>query len=282
MPSRRSGRNRILTFNLSSLSSTDEIQAVQLVLKQQNSTRTPYTMRLFEIIVGKSVKNIQLLDSGEYHGQWHVIDVLKFVDSKDLMSGNRNYQLALRLTNKNGSKNGLQRILRSLKPMLVVYTNDLNRMAQFSRPENTGRRENAKRSLDKFSFKKKMRGKRSAPTSSQSLQEKAKAPCMVHVTPPSVDVVVSLYGVFSDLISPAALNFTYCHGTCNSPTRLDLRHLYTNHATLLALYSTPELANAGPCCVPDATDTIPVTLQYTFNTLASVIQFPVVQSCRCL
>jgi len=280
MPSRGGKQNRILKFNLSSLSSTDRIQAVQLVLKQ-NSTRSPYIVRLYEIYGGKSVKRVELLDSGEYHGQWHTIDVLNFEDYKDLVSGKRNYQLALQLINRNGSKIGLENTLRSIKPMLVVYTNDLNRMGRLSRPENEGRRENVKRSL-KYDFKRQ-RGKRSV-AASQSLQEKAKSPCTVHVTPPSMDVVVSLYGIYNNLISPATLDFTFCHGSCNSPRRIDLRHMYTNHATLMALTSTPKLASAGPCCVPNATDTILVMLESTQNThnYVTMISFPQVLSCRCL
>ena len=67
-----------------------------------------------------------MLDSGEYSGQWHTLQVQNIEDSINADSLRRNHHLALSITTDDGESMGLQDILRTIKPMLLVYTNTLD------------------------------------------------------------------------------------------------------------------------------------------------------------
>ena len=67
-----------------------------------------------------------MLDSGEYSGQWHTLQVQNIEDSINADSLRRNYHLALSITTDDGESMGLQDILRTIKSMLLVYTNTLD------------------------------------------------------------------------------------------------------------------------------------------------------------
>ena len=115
---------RILKFNLSSLTFSDKIASIQLGLKQSRSNTSSYVSQLYEII-GNSTKQI-MLDTGEYSGQWHTLQVQNIEDSINADSLRRNYHLALSITTDDGESMGLQDILRTIKPMLLAYTNSLD------------------------------------------------------------------------------------------------------------------------------------------------------------
>ena len=252
---------------------------MQLVLKH-DSTPLPYKIKLHEIIGRKRVKKVKLLDSGEFHGLWHTFDVMNVEDSKDKVNGKRNYQIALSMTTQSGRKVGMRRILKNIKPMLLVYTNDLDWMGLHSREIIEGAEPEMRRKLSRSQLKSE-RGKRS--TSEQAtLQQKAEGPCSRHVVSSSVDVVPLFLGIFNQLILPATLDFSFCHGTCNSPTHPETADMYNNHAKYMAL-SSPRLALEGvaPCCVPNETETISVKTKSTLDNVYSVNSYPVVKSCRC-
>lgn len=236
-------------------------------------------------------KQINLLDSGEYYGQWHTLQVQRVQDSKDNGSGNRNYHLALSMTTEDGQSIGMGDILRNIKPMLLVYTNDLDwlgRKAGRRRDKNEGglsfregsrmaEKERSKRSITETA------GSSSTGGTELTLDEKKQMPCRKHEAPSSFDITLAWLGDFDVLLAPAKLNFSFCHGTCNQPNNAALADLYNNHAKLMAM-AAPELALEGvaPCCVTNETSTIAVYLQSILDEVVSVTSYPTVESCRCL
>ncbi len=249
---------------------------MQLVLKQDNAS-DPYTVTLYEVIAEKSVKAVRVLDSGEYHGQWHTLDIQDVEDSKDKVNGNRNYQLALALTSKNGRKMGMERVLTSIKPMLLVYISDLNWMEEFKHRNEVRDKENVKRSLSKR-HSNKVRRRRSTEL---TLEQKGQRMCAPYYLPSSFDVARFVLGPLNTLVSPSSLRFSFCHGACNTPTSISEAHLYNNHARFMAL-AAPDLAGTSPCCVQN--DTIPISVVYnsSVTNYLTMITYNEVTSCRCL
>ena len=285
---------RILKFNLSSLSLSDKIASIQLVLKQSRSTTSSYVSQLYEIR-GNSTKQI-MLDSGEYSGQWHTLQVQNIEDSINADSLRRNYHLALSITTDDGESMGLQDILRTIKPMLLVYTNTLDWLGKEVKLEiermEAERIEAIKRQeknedetsiVGEGSWKTKKERRNtdiSLQTGTpQNLDGLRHLSCRKQSTS-SLDLKLSeTYTV----TYPTQLNFSFCYGTCTSPLQVGQTHLYSNHAKLIALIA-PHLARIriSPCCIPHEMTTIPVIYQSTITQTFIMTSFPVVVSCRCM
>ena len=232
----------ILKFNLSSLSLSDKIASIKLVLKQSRSNISSYVLQLHETI-GNSTKQI-MLDSEEYSGQWHILQVQNIEDSINADSLRRNYHLALSITTDDGESMRLQDILRTIKPMLLVYTNSLDwlgkemkleiermeaeRMEAIKRQE---RNEDETSIVGEGSWKTKKERRENTDRSHQTgtphnLDGLRHLSCRKQSTI-SLDVMLSdTYRV----TNPTHLNFSFCNGTCTSPLQVGQMHLYRNHA----------------------------------------------------
>ena len=272
---------RILKFNLSSLSLSDKIASIQLVLKQSRSTTSSYASQLYEIR-GNSTKQI-MLDSGEYSGQWHTLQVQNIEDSINADSLRGNYHLALSITTDDGESMGLQDILRTIKPMLLVYTNTLDWLGkevkleiermeaeQMEAIKRQERNEDETSIVGEGSWNTK-KERRNTDISRQTgtphnIDGLRHLSCRKQSTS-SLDLKLSeTYTV----TYPTQLNFSFCYGTCTCPLQVGQTHLYSNHAKLIALIA-PHLARTriSPCCIPHEMTTIPVIYQSTITQLSS-------------
>lgn len=277
-----SGNSKILKFNLSLLSVSEKIVSIQLVLKQSNHTTLTYGAELYEMI-GESRKQSNLLDSGEYSGQWHTLQVQGIEDS--VTDGvRRNYNLALYITSSDGEAAEMQDILRTIKPMLLVYTNDLDWMAteMEMEVEKKGVNEESSHFGDESWQAKNKRAKRttdgSANPAEPTLGQMALLSCRKQVAPPRT--LQMLWETYT-IISPFNLKFSFCYGTCNSPLSTPLVDQYNNHAKLRALIA-PGTPPITPCCIHNQTTTIQLIYQSVITGIVSTTSYVKVVSCRCM
>ena len=238
-----------------------------------NNSSSTYKIQLHEITGNGSEIDLKLLDTGEYSGEWYTLYIQNVVDSIDASSKRRNYQLVLSLSRDEGPIS--TDLLKKIKPMLLVYINDI------SIPESTTNQERGEVSSgDKnIQMRTGQRTRREAP-SEPTLEELKQLHCRKHVRTLSFKEL-GWPGEEHDVISPSVATFSFCGGICNNPYYPDFREQYNNHAIFTTL-ARPDLAEAGiaPCCVPDETNVIGV--QYVRHKLISETTYSNVQSCRCL
>ena len=149
------------------------------------------------------------------------------------------YELELEISasDKSVTREQLANILRSLKPMLVVYSYDIDILKNlFQAPESSNVQ---KRSIPEV-----------VDPPSQPFAKLNEEFCQVH----SVNVSSFSHIVNDDfiVINPAYPTITFCHGHCRTDGPDDPRNdLITQHAKFVT-GTNPELEEAGisPCCIP--------------------------------
>lgn len=81
------------------------------------------------------------------------------------------------------------------------------------------------------------------------------------------------------VITPQNVNFSFCHGHCNSPYG-DNREAYSRHAQIIEwLNLSGERVTPPPCCTP--TKLIPKELIYVRDRIVSMTNVQSVESCGC-
>lgn len=296
--------SRTLDFNLSAIGLSKKIVAANLVLKQ-NVTAPSYTVSLHEVTRESSTGEesdveLNLLDAGEYSGQWHTLHVQNAVDSIDTSSGRRNYKFILSASSGNNATTS--DVLRSVKPMLLVYTSDAaneiistpGRTPIPLPPTRTGDEalpsapppppsSGFNRDVPSGDSKRKQQERRRQRTR-RSLSEDTSQPCAKH----EINMSFSQLGWPGDsysvlLPSPSQAKVTYCAGTCTRPLALQEREKYNNHGIMLSL-ALPNIVQGGvaPCCVPlNYTTPVQVVYRSTRPGFNAVDSLPVIDRCVC-
>ena len=264
---------------MSSLSSYDKIVSIQLVLKQETDL---ISLRLYEIIGDEPRKLIDLLDTGEYSGRWQTLEVHSVKDSIDRNSGNRNYHLTLSMTTEDGELLGVEDVLTTIKPMLLVYTNDLNWLGSKvdvmpmmkKSNQNPSMEEESQQIIEnkKRSVNNELDSGESSPSS--SLEQMKLLSCRRQVAPPTFDLTLIWPGEDRILLRPTKVELSFCYGSCNTPS----------DDTLFDLRARMQFLTGGiiaPCCVPGNTTSISLTFQNLITTVVSLTSFPNVVYCLC-
>ena len=231
---------RILKFNLSSLSLSDKIASIQLVLKQSSSIPSSYVSQLYEII-GNSTKQI-MLDSGEYPGQWHTLQVQNIEDFINADSLRRNYHLAQ-------EKN----------------EDEISIVGEGSWKTKKEKRRNTDRSHQTV-----------APHNLECMRNLS---CRKQSTS-SLDVMLSdVYRV--TVPTQLNFSFCYGTYTSPLQVgQMHLYRNHAKLIALIA--PNQARTRISPCCVPHEMTTIPMIHQSTISQIFYMISFPVVVSCRCM
>lgn len=311
--------SRTLQFNLSSLSTADNIVAVNLVLKRP-ANLPPYKAHLHEVLgggAGGEEVDLKLLDAGEHLGEWHTIQVRDMVDSVDRTSGWRNYRLILSISGGGGE--GSSNILHSIKPMLLVYTNDANLTTTAANlpgddaspgirpgtamptqgrgtPAATSARSKGSRQQDATTTRRK----RSTDLSASGEEGSEMAGTQGQQTPLETlstqhcQKVIRRRLTFEELgwpgssfvvLAPPTIDFSFCYGLCNRADAIEYQNLYTNHARVLKA-SNPELTDEGVVtgCAPASYTPTPreVTYMSSVSKIITMTTIPDITSCRCL
>ena len=289
---------RTLQFNLSSLSTADDIIAIDLVVKQLANVPA-YKTQLHEVIAGESEDagtDLKLVHEGEHEGgAWHTIHVQNVVDSRDLFSGDRNYQLVLSLSSEQELPVG--DVLHSIKPMLLVYTNDANvttpdsgtgpGTATPTQGRSTPGSSRTKGARDDTSIRRRRR-RREATVTPQSaslptLDSLGAQHCRKEVRTMSFQDL-GWPGSDYEVVSPEVATFSFCYGLCDKAN--DYSHLgtpYTSHARVLSMMKPELVANRiAPGCA--ALDYKPTEVSYysPITRVVTVTTMPDVTSCLCM
>ena len=146
-------------------------------------------------------------------------------------------ELGISALDKPATSEQLASILRDLKPMLVVYSYDIDILKNLFRvPESSNVQ---KRSISE-----------AVDSPSQPFAELKQEFCQVH----SVNLTSFAHIVREDfkVINPAYPTATFCHGHCRTEGPEDPRNdLISQHAKFVT-DTSPELVEAGisPCCIP--------------------------------
>lgn len=286
--------SRVLQFNLSSMGMGNKIVAIDLVLKQTRGAPTLKT-QLHEMWGEEADLNLKLLDSGEYNGQWHTLHVQSAVDSVDSTSGERNYRLLLSVSGgKDDDK--MEEVLRRVKPMLLIYTNEVNmtyESVDTSTDRTTAASTRSKSSRQQHGGRGIRRRKSvgtapnpasSGPVNSQpSLAEMKKLHCRRQTRTMTFEQL-GWPGTQFVVLTPHSAVFSFCTGHCNQPIHPPSSGgstFYSNHAKIISL-GQPKLAGIAPCCVPMEISPIEVTYYSRFTRVIVMTSFPDVSSCGCL
>lgn len=271
------------------MTGTDRIAAIDLVLKQAPGA-SPYKTHLHEISGDETDMELKLLDSGEYDGEWHTLHVQNLVDSIDGASGKKNYKLLLSVSG--GEDEGMDDLLQRVKPMLLIYTNDLNRTGEEPMADEghqvMGRasagssrsKDSRSRSRQQYSTRRQRRRRDASEASSSSglsLAQMKALSCRVQerrVTYQELGYPGSLHVVLSGTVT----TFAFCYGTCNDPFSSAVN--YTNHAKLIGLTLMQD--SVAPCCVPNEFTPTPITYVSIFSSVITMTTYPNARSCQCM
>lgn len=287
--------SRTLQFNLSSsIDAADKITAIDLVLKQEAGVSS-YETHLHEIS-GDEDTELKLLDSGVYRGEWHTLHVQNLMDSVDGTSGKRNYNLLLSVSG--GAGEGTDDLLRRVKPMLLIYTNDMNRTGGETVPTHDGypvigrdrsgfssskeyrSRDPRTRSNEQDDTQSNRRRRNAGGESgTMSLAEKRQLTCRVQETTTTFgEDGMGWPGSQYMVLTPSVARFSFCLGTCNDPFSTTVN--YTNHAKLIGL-NQPDLADITPCCVALEFTPLPIMYVSLVSRVTTMTTYPIARSCRC-
>ena len=276
-----SDNSRTLHFNLSNIiKPTMRILAVDLVLKQTPGASS-YGTHLHEITGDDTDMDLKLLDSGMYRGGWHTLRVKNLVDSVDGASGRRNYELLLSISGGEEAED----VLRKAKPMLLIYTNDLevggspygaaDMGATNDRDESRSRtRSRTKESREEYGESQ------SASEESHRRRRRAASPASSPCQKHSVLTNYSQLGwpVDSRVLSGNTVRFHFCSGSCAlslNPSSTS----YSNHAKLLA--HSVLRSHVAPCCVPIEYTPVPIRYVDLYSRFMTITTYPVASSCGC-
>ncbi len=287
----------MLQFNLSSLSVSDTIVTVHLVLKQPPNIPS-FKTHLHEIVGESSLKHdLKLLDSGEWEGQWHTLHVENMVDAIDSTNRRRNYRLAISISSSEKNSPDEEDLLHMMKPMLLVYTNSLNQTSESlgtKSPPSLGRNNMGSNVREKDSRTQQgpaIRRRRSvtgtesqgAPSVAEpTLDELAQLPCQKNIRMMTF-AELGWPGSSNEVLVPTEAQFSFCHGRCNLPSHPDYQHQYTNHAKVISL-ARADLVGEGiaPCCVPIEYNPIEVSYRNIYTGVIVMTSLPDITSCQCL
>ncbi len=186
---------------------------------------------------------------------------------------NTMYQLVLEVTSPDGSMDddALANILKSLKPMMVVYSYDNDLLKNLFQTPDT-----------KVLKKRDVQGV-SPPTESTglTLEEKKQEFCQVHTVN-----LTSFYPWISpnfELLNPGFASMSFCYGHCTIDGQEENGKRITDHAKFVGRMD-PRLIQAeiSPCCIPTgyAMTNLEFRPRNSGNIIMTVI-YNHVTSCKC-
>ncbi len=256
---------RTVTYNLihNFISSTQKLVAFRLVIPSCPSPS------LYQVNVYATTSSESPEDSGSSREKYldlnvEIFDQLPF-------EANTMYQLVLEVTSPDGSMDddALADILKSLKPMLVVYSYDNNLLKNLFQTPNT--KVLRKRDVQDVPPPTEFTG----PT----LEERKKEFCQVHT------VNLTSFDPWIDpnfeALNPGFASMSFCYGHCKSSVENAKR--ITDHAKFVGRMN-PQLIEAGisPCCIPTGYRMTKLEFRPVDNgNIIMTIIYNHVTSCRC-
>lgn len=226
---------------------------------------------LYQINVYSSTDSASPQDSGSSRDKYMDLNMELF--SRLPFETNTVYELILEITSPDGSMDDdkLAEILRSLKPMLVVYSYDSDLLKNlFQTPDTTVLRKRDVQSVQQ-----------PVELTKPTLEERSQEFCQVHtVNLTSFDAFISPN---FEVTNPAFPSMSFCYGHCRDEGSEEMAMKIKDHAHFVNRMD-PRLRAAGisPCCVPTSYGLTSLEFRpRNSGNIAMIVIQNHVTSCRC-
>lgn len=257
------------------ISSTQKLVSFRLVIPSIQCSS------LYQIKIYSSTDSKEPLDSGSSRDKYIDLSMEQLFNQLPFETDTE-YELVVEITSPDGSMDDdeLGKILKSLNPMLVVYSYDGDIIKHlFQAPEtNVVRKRNAPDVLD-------LQSDESQPVelTKPTLQERKQQFCQIHtVNLTSFHDFRAVPRSF-EVVNPAFPTMSFCYGHCRIDAKRENADRISNHAKFVG-NQDPALIEAeiSPCCIPTGYEMTMIEIRpYNSRSIAMVVVENHVTGCRC-